>query len=221
MKELLIKNLFEEGHSLAYPYFKDYEYPYEVLLHIKDIVLAIGKGLSLEEYDHHSDDIWIHKSAKIAPSASISGPTIIGKDTELRTGAFIRGNALIGNNCVVGNSCEVKNAIMSDYSQAPHFNYVGDSIVGFHGHMGAGSVLSNFKNDGSNIKVIYRGDKIETGLRKFGAILGDYVEVGCNSVVGPGAIIGRHTNIYPLSFVRGFVEENSIYKSKTDIVKKK
>lgn len=221
MKEILITSLFEEGHSLAYPYFKDYDYPYEVLPHIKEIVLEIGKGLSLEEYDHPSDDIWIHKSAKIAPNASISGPTIIGKNAEVRVGAFIRGSALIGDNCVVGNSCEVKNAIMSDYAQAPHFNYVGDSILGFHGHMGAGSVLSNFKNDGSNISTTYKGEKIATGLRKFGAILGDYVEVGCNAVVGPGAIIGKHTNIYPTSFVRGFVEEYSIYKSKTDIVKKK
>lgn len=221
MKELLTISLFEEGHSLAYPFFEDYRYPYEIIPHIGEIVLEIGANLDLNEYDHPSDDVWIHKSAIIHPSASISGPAIIGKESELRIGAFIRENVLIGEGCVIGNSCEIKNAIISDSSQVPHFNYVGDSILGFHAHMGAGAMLSNYKSDGSIVNVVFGERKIATGLMKFGAILGDYAEIGCHSVLAPGTIVGKKATIYPLSFVRGYVKENSIYKKKGEVVDKR
>ena len=183
--------------------------------------MEIGKGLSEEEYDKLADDIWVAKDATVFPSAYIAGPAIIGHKTEVRHGAYIRGKALVGNNCVVGNSTELKNVIIFDNVQVPHYNYVGDSILGYRSHMGAGSITSNVKSDKTNVCVNLKNKKIETGLKKFGAMLGDFVEVGCNSVLNPGTVIGRNSNIYPLSSVRGVVPENSIFKTQDKIVTKK
>lgn len=206
--------------TIAKDIFQDTTYPWEVLPKIKDFLLVLGVGLSLEEYDHPKEDVWIAKSADIAPTASITGSCIIGKNTEVRPGAFIRGNAIVGENCVVGNSTELKNVILFNNVQVPHYNYVGDSILGYKSHMGAGSITSNVKSDKTNVTIRYEGDIIETGLRKMGAILGNYVEVGCNSVLNPGSIIGSNTNVYPLSMIRGFVPKGSIYKRQGEVAKK-
>ncbi len=217
-----IKNteLFEAGHSLAEKRIFECEYPWQVLPKIKEIILEIGKELPADRYDSPSEGIWIAKSAKVSPSASISAPCIIGEDTEVRQCAFIRGSALVGDGCVIGNSTELKNCIISDGCQVPHFNYVGDSILGYKSHMGAGSVTSNVKSDKTLVCVRAGDEKIETGLKKFGAMLGDFVEVGCNSVLNPGTVIGPHSNVYPLSSVRGAVPADSIFKSARNIVKK-
>ena len=196
------------------------EYPWQALSAISDAILAIGKTLPEDEFDHPSEDIWIAKDAKVFPTAYIGGPCIIDHGTEVRHCAFIRGSALVGRNCVVGNSVELKNVILFDNVQTPHYNYVGDSILGYKAHMGAGSITSNVKSDKSLVSVRFGGELIPTERKKFGAVLGDFVEVGCNSVLNPGTIIGRHSNIYPVSCVRGVVPENSIYKSKGDIVYK-
>ena len=196
------------------------EYPWLALPKIKEFILALGKTLSPDEYDLVGEDVWIAKSAKIAPSATVNGPAIIGADTELRTGAFIRGSVIVGCGCVVGNSCELKNAILFDSVQVPHFNYIGDSILGYKSHTGAGAITSNVKSDKTLVKVRSEDGAIETGLKKFGAMLGDYVEVGCNSVLNPGTVVGRNTNIYPLSSVRGTVPPNSIFKSSDNICPK-
>jgi len=220
--QLKVTELYEEGHTLAWPYLQQVTYPWEILSKIKDIILEIGPTLDPEVYDNPSEGVWVAKSAKVFPSAYLGSPCIIGENTEVRHGAFIRGNALVGNGCVVGNSVELKNVIISDNVQVPHYNYVGDSVLGFKSHMGAGSITSNVKSDKTLVVVKADGEKIETGLKKFGAMLGDYVEVGCNSVLNPGTVIGSHSNVYPTSSVRGVVPANSIFKSGkgTEIVSK-
>ena len=223
MKEqLTIQALFEDlGHSMSAPYLAKLTYPWEILPMISDIIREIGATLSEEEYDRIGEDIWIAKSATVAPTASISGPCIIGKGTEVRHCAFIRGSALVGDGAVVGNSTELKNCILFDGVQVPHYNYVGDSVLGYKSHMGAGSITSNVKSDKTNVTILCDGERVETGRRKMGAILGDLVEIGCGSVLNPGSIIGSHTNIYPLSFVRGFVPQNSILKRDGSVVEKR
>ena len=214
--------LYDLTHTLAAPLLAKYEYPWEALAGIKEFVIELGKTLSPEEYDSPAENVWIAKSAKIAPSATVNAPCIIGKDTELRTGAFIRGSVIVGEGCVVGNSCELKNAILFDSVQVPHFNYIGDSILGYRSHTGAGAITSNVKSDKTLVSVKgENGTPIPTGLKKFGAMIGDFVEVGCNSVLNPGTIIGRNSNVYPLSSVRGTVPPNSIFKSQGNIVEKK
>ena len=206
--------------TIARDIFNDVEFPWEVLAKIGDFIIELGKTLPKDEYELRGDNIWIAKSAKIADNVSITGPCIIGKGTEVRPGAFIRGKAIVGENCVVGNSTELKNVILFNNVQVPHYNYVGDSILGYKSHMGAGSITSNVKSDKTNVTIKYEGDIIETGLKKMGAILGNYVEVGCNSVLNPGTIIGSNTNIYPLSMVRGYVPKGSIYKKQGEIAEK-
>lgn len=221
MVEIQTEQLYDLSHTLAKDLLSDCVYPWEALAKIKDFVRELGKRLPAEEYDAVADDVWIAKDAKIAPSATILGPTIIGKGTEVRPGAYIRGAVLVGEGCVVGNSCELKNSILFDCVQVPHFNYVGDSILGYRSHTGAGAITSNVKSDKTPVAVHTANGKIETGLKKFGAMLGDFVEVGCNSVLNPGTVIGRHSNVYPLSSVRGFVPSESIFKGPNNIVPKK
>lgn len=213
--------LLSLDHTLAAPLFENAEYPWQVLPLISDFIKALGPTLSPDNYDNPAENVWIAKSAVIAPSASITGPCIIGPETEVRHGAFIRGSALVGAGCVVGNSAELKNVILFDNVQTPHYNYVGDSILGYKSHMGAGAITSNVKSDRSLVAVKDGDDVIETGLKKFGTVLGDNVEIGCNSVLNPGSVVGRDTNVYPLSSVRGVVPENSIFKAQGDIAPKK
>lgn len=219
MSAITIKDLYDLNETIAKDLFEGKTYPWEVLPEIGDFVTKLGETLS-DEFDHPEENIWIHKSVKIAKTATLNGPLIIDADTEVRPGAFIRGNVLVGKNCVVGNSTELKNVVLFNTVQVPHYNYVGDSILGTHSHMGAGSITSNVKSDKTLVVVKNDGEEIETGLKKFGAMIGDYVEVGCNSVLNPGTVIGRNTNIYPLSPVRGVVPENSIYKGSDKIVDK-
>lgn len=214
------KELFSLEKSLAGEYLAQFEYPWQALSGIKELILTLGEGLDKNEYDEISENVWVHKSVKIAPTAYIGAPCIIGKNTEVRQSAFIRSAALIGEGCVIGNSTEVKNAIIFDGVQVPHFNYVGDSILGCKSHLGAGAVTSNVKSDKSLVTVKTPDGIIETGLKKFGAMVGDNVEVGCNSVLNPGTVIGRNSNVYPLSSVRGSVPENSIFKNQSTIVTK-
>ena len=214
------KDLLDLDHSLAKDYLARFEYPWEALSGIKDTILEIGKTLDKDEYDEISENVWVAKSARIFPTAYLGAPCIIGPESEVRHCAFIRGSALVGKGCVVGNSVELKNVIIFDNVQVPHYNSVGDSILGYKSHMGAGSITSNVKSDKTLVVVRDKDERIETGLKKFGAILGDHVEVGCNSVLNPGTVIGRNTNIYPVSRVRGVVPENSIYKDKDHIVGK-
>ena len=220
MSAITIKDLYDLNETIAKDLFEGKTYPWEVLPEIGDFVTKLGETLS-DEFDHPEENIWIHKSVKIAKTATLNGPLIIDADTEVRPGAFIRGNVLVGKNCVVGNSTELKNVVLFNTVQVPHYNYVGDSILGTHSHMGAGSITSNVKSDKTLVVVKNDREEIETGLKKFGAMIGDYVEVGCNSVLNPGTVIGKNTNIYPLSPVRGVVPENSIYKSSDKIVDKK
>lgn len=220
MSNIEIKDLYDLNETIAKDLFEGKTYPWEVLPEIGDFVMKLGVTLS-DDFDHPEDNIWIHKSVKIAKTATLNGPLIIDADTEVRPGAFIRGNVLVGKNCVVGNSTELKNVVLFNTVQVPHYNYVGDSILGTHSHMGAGSITSNVKSDKTLVVVKNDGEKIETGLKKFGAMIGDYVEVGCNSVLNPGTVVGRNTNVYPLSPVRGVVPENSIYKSAENIADKK
>ncbi|MCD7826584.1 MAG: UDP-N-acetylglucosamine pyrophosphorylase [Clostridiaceae bacterium] len=219
-EQLKCNALFQMDETIARDIFCDATYPWEVLPRIKDFLPKLGKCLSLEEYEYRGNDIWIAKSASVAPTATINGPCIIGRNTEIRPGAFIRGNAIVGEDCVVGNSTELKNVILFNHVQVPHYNYVGDSILGYKSHMGAGSITSNVKSDKTNVTIRCENDVIPTGLKKMGAILGDYVEVGCNSVLNPGSILGTNTNVYPLSMVRGFIPKDSIYKSQGEIVQK-
>lgn len=209
---------FEKGHTLAWDHLVKYEQPWEILPTIKDIVMEIAQNLDKDKYYQQSENVWIAKSAIIYPNVYIKGPCIIGENTEVRPSAFIRGNALIGDNCVIGNSTEVKNSIIFDNVQVPHFNYVGDSILGFKSHMGAGAVTSNVKSDKGLVKIKKDNIYIDTGLKKFGAILGDRTEVGCNSVLCPGSVIGKDCIIYPLSRVRGFLKERSIFKNENNII---
>ena len=215
------KNLLDLDHTLAKDYLSNFEYPWQSLKGISDEIIRIGKSLSKDEYDEVKENVWIHKTAKVFESAYLGAPLIVGPNSEVRHCAFIRSSALVGANCVVGNSCELKNVILFDNVQVPHYNYVGDSILGYKSHMGAGSITSNVKSDKTLVVVKnYDGEKIETEIKKFGAILGDNVEVGCNSVLNPGTIVGRNTNIYPLSRVRGVIAADSIYKDADNIVAK-
>ena len=221
MEECKISNLYSLDETIAKDLLIKYTYPWEVLPHIEKFILELGKKLPKEEYNQIGEDVWIHKTAKVFESAYIHGPAIICKDAEIRHCAFIRGKAIVGEGAVVGNSTELKNVILFNKVQVPHYNYVGDSILGYKSHMGAGSITSNVKSDKSNVTIRYEGDLIETGLKKMGAILGNYVEVGCNSVMNPGTIIGSNTNVYPLSMIRGYIPKGSIYKKQGDIVEKK
>lgn len=220
MKLITNQDLFDLTHTAAASLFETYEYPWQVLPHIGETILTLGKTLSAETYDEVQPNVWIAKSAKVAPTASIQGPCIIGPDTEVRHCAFIRGNVLVGAGAVVGNSTELKNVILFDAVQVPHYNYVGDSVLGHRSHMGAGSITSNVKSDKTLVVVKDGEASYETGLKKMGAILGDFVEVGCGSVLNPGTIVGSHSNIYPLSSVRGVVAANSIYKKAGEIAEK-
>ncbi len=220
MEELKIKNLYNLDETIAKDIFTGKEYPWEVLPYIGEYIKQLGSTLPTDEYDKVGEDIWIAKSAKVAKTAYINGPCIIGKNTEVRHCAFIRGNALVGEGCVVGNSTELKNVIIFNCVQVPHYNYVGDSVLGYKSHMGAGSITSNVKQDKTLVTVNVNGTKVDTGLKKFGAMLGDNVEVGCNSVLNPGTVVGRHSNIYPLSMVRGYIAADSIYKKSGEIVAK-
>ena len=220
MEELKIKNLYNLDETIAKEIFAGKEYPWEVLPYIGEYIKELGSTLPTDEYDKVGEDIWIAKSAKVAKTAYINGPCIIGKNTEVRHCAFIRGNALVGEGCVVGNSTELKNVIIFNCVQVPHYNYVGDSVLGYKSHMGAGSITSNVKQDKTLVTVNVNGTKVDTGLKKFGAMLGDNVEVGCNSVLNPGTVVGRHSNIYPLSMVRGYIAADSIYKKSGEIVAK-
>jgi len=215
-----IENLYNLKETIAADLFKGKEFPWEVLPEIGAFALKLGTQLSGEEYEKIGEDVWIARSATVAPTASINGPAIIGKNTEVRPGAFIRGNVIVGEGAVVGNSTELKNVVLFNKVQVPHYNYVGDSILGFKAHMGAGSITSNVKADKK--LVVVKGDeyRIETGIKKFGAMLGDDAEIGCNSVLNPGTVIGRNTNVYPLSSVRGVVPADSIYKHEGCTVKK-
>ena len=216
-----IKDMYDLDHTMAKEYLEGFTYPWEALKGIKELIIELGKQLDKEEYDEVSENVWVHKTAKVFPTAYLGAPCIIGPNTEVRHCAFIRGSALVGADCVVGNSVELKNVILFDHVQTPHYNYVGDSILGYYSHMGAGSITSNVKSD-KKLVVVHNGiEKIETGLKKFGAMVGDYVEVGCNSVLNPGSVIGRHSNVYPTSCVRGVVPENSIWKNSGEIISKK
>ena len=214
------ENLFDLTHSLAGKYLAGFAYPWQALKGIRELILALGPDLG-EEYEERMPQVWVHRTAVVAPTAFLGAPCIIGAGTEVRHCAFIRGSALVGENCVVGNSVELKNVILFDNVQVPHYNYVGDSILGYKSHMGAGSLTSNVKSDQSLVVVHNGGEHIPTGLKKFGAMVGDYVEVGCNSVLNPGTVVGRHSNIYPLSCVRGVVPGDSIWKTGGIVVKKK
>lgn len=211
--------LFDLKHSAAGEYLAGFEYPWQALKGIKDLILSLGAALG-DDYTEVSSQVWVHKSATVAPTAFLGAPCIIGANTEVRHCAFIRGSALVGENCVIGNSVELKNVILFDNVQVPHYNYVGDSILGYKSHMGAGSVTSNVKSDKTLVTVKDGEASMETGLKKFGAMLGDFVEVGCNSVLNPGTVIGRNTSIYPTSCVRGVVAEDSIWKAGGIVVKK-
>lgn len=220
MEEAKIKNLYNLNETIAKELLEKYEYPWEVLPNIEEFIIKLGNSLDSNEYLKRGENIWIHKTAKIFDSAYIAGPTIICENAEVRQCAFIRGKAIVGKNSVVGNSTELKNVILFNNVQVPHYNYVGDSILGFHSHMGAGSITSNVKSDKKLVVIKSNNEKIETGIKKVGAFIGDYVEVGCQSVLNPGTVIGKNTNIYPLSSVRGVIPADSIYKSKDQIVEK-
>ncbi|MBR3040781.1 MAG: UDP-N-acetylglucosamine pyrophosphorylase [Lachnospiraceae bacterium] len=217
---LMIKNLYTLEETIAAEIFEGKTYPWEVLPEIKTFIIKLGESLPADRFECREGNIWIAKSAKVYPTATILGPTIIDEDTEVRPGAFIRGNAIVGKKCVVGNSTELKNVILFNNVQVPHYNYVGDSVLGYKSHMGAGAVTSNVKSDKTLVVVKNGEEHIETGLKKFGAMLGDNVEVGCNSVLNPGTVIGRYSNVYPTSSVRGFVPSNHIFKDAKHIVEK-
>ena len=221
MEECKIKNLYNLDETIAKELLEKFEYPWEVLPEINNFILEVGPKLDPEVYELKGENIWIAKSANVYSSAYIKGPAIIGENAEVRHCAFIRGKAIVGNNAVVGNSTELKNVILFNNVQVPHYNYVGDSILGYKAHMGAGSITSNVKSDKKLVVIKDGAEEIETGLKKIGAMLGDNVEVGCGSVLNPGSIIGKNTNIYPLSSVRGVVSANSIYKNQNEVVDKK
>ena len=220
VKELTISELYTLDETIAKDLFEGATYPWEVLPKISAFILELGKTLPEDEYDKVGEDVWIAKSAKVFDSAYIHGPAIIGKDAEVRHCAFIRGNAIVGEGAVVGNSTELKNVVLFNKVQVPHYNYVGDSILGYRSHMGAGSITSNVKSDKKLVIVKTQEEKIETGIKKFGAMLGDCVEVGCGTVLNPGSVVGKNTNIYPLSSVRGYVPAGSIYKKQGEIAEK-
>lgn len=221
MKQCEIRNLYSLEETIAKDKLMELTYPWEALPKIGAWIKELGETLDVDKYEKRGEDVWVAKSAKIFPNASIYGPAIIGEETEVRPGAFVRGNALVGNHCVVGNSTELKNVILFNNVQVPHYNYVGDSILGYKAHMGAGSITSNVKSDKTLVVVKDGEEKIETGLKKFGAMLGDQVEVGCNSVLNPGTVIGKQTNVYPLSSVRGVINANSIFKAPGNVCEKR
>ncbi len=213
-EDITVKCLFPpSGRSVAEPYLASFAYPWEALEGLADFIRGYGKTLSRELYEEIAEDVWVAKSARISPSASIQGPAIIGEGSELRVGAFLRGAVLVGKDCVVGNSVELKNCILFDCAQVPHFNYVGDSILGYRAHLGAGAITSNVKSDKSLVTVTFEGDRLETGRRKLGAILGEGVEIGCQTVLNPGTVIGEESRIYPLCSVRGYVPPRTLCKS--------
>lgn len=216
-ENMAIANLYDLQYTQARPLLENLTYPWEALPLIGSFILELGKTLSPEEYEQREENVWISKSAKLYPNIYIAGPAIIGPNTEVRPGAFIRGNALIGAGCVVGNSTEIKNAILFDGAQAPHYNYIGDSILGHKAHTGAGAITSNLKQDHSSVTIRDGSERVETGMRKFGAMLGDGAEIGCGSVLNPGTVVGRGARVYPLSMVRGFVPGFSIYKRAGEI----
>ena len=220
MKDFTISNMLDLNETIAAELFEGKTYPWEVLPEIGEFIIKLGKTLDPSEYEKKGENVWIAKSATVAPTASITGPAIIGREAEVRHCAFIRGKAIVGEGAVVGNSTELKNAVLFNKVQVPHYNYVGDSILGYKSHMGAGSITSNVKSDKKLVEVHLDDTKIETHMKKIGAILGDYVEVGCGSILNPGTIVGRHSNIYPLSSVRGYVAGHSIYKNKNEVVQK-
>lgn len=221
MNDIRIQNLYDTTQTIAEELFAGAVYPWEVLSKIHDFILKLGETLPEDLYEKRGEDIWVAKSATVAPTACLNGPLIIDEEAEIRHCAYIRGNAIVGKGVVVGNSTELKNVVLFNRVQVPHYNYVGDSILGFRSHMGAGSIVSNLKSDKTLVKVRDGLHSYETGLKKMGAMLGDYVEVGCNSVLNPGTVIGRNSNIYPTSCVRGVIPENSIFKAADDIIVKK
>lgn len=220
MEQFTVKNLYNLNETIAAKLLEEVTYPWEALSRISGFIVALGKKLSKDDYTEVKENVWIANSAKVAPTACINGPAIIDGEAEIRHCAFIRGNAIVGKGAVVGNSTELKNVILFNKVQVPHYNYVGDSILGFKAHMGAGSITSNVKSDKTLVVVKNGGEQIATGLKKFGAMLGDNVEVGCNSVLNPGTVIGRNSNIYPTSMVRGCIPEGSIYKKQGEIAEK-
>lgn len=220
MEQCRIRNLYTLEETIAAEIFEGAEYPWEVLPKIGNFILKLGATLDETEYEKRGENVWIAKSAKVAPTAYINGPAIIGNETEVRHCAFIRGNAIVGEGAVVGNSTELKNVILFNKVQVPHYNYVGDSILGYKAHMGAGSITSNVKSDKKHVVVKAGNERMETGLKKFGAMLGDCVEVGCGSVLNPGTVVGPHSNIYPLSSVREVVPAHSIYKKRGEVAEK-
>ena len=220
MEACKISNMYTLSETIATGLFEGAEYPWEVLPKIHDFILELGKSLPADKFEKRGEDIWIAKSATVAPTACLNGPLIVDEEAEIRHCAFVRGNAIVGKGAVVGNSTELKNVVLFNKVQVPHYNYVGDSVLGFKSHMGAGSITSNVKSDKTLVVVKSADEKIETGLKKMGAMLADHVEVGCNSVLNPGTVIGRNSNIYPTSCVRGCIPANSIYKNEKEIVEK-
>lgn len=220
MESCFIKNMYDLNETIAADLFAGADYPWEVLGKIKDFIIELGNSLDPERFEKRGETIWVAKSAEVAPTACLNGPLIIDEEAQIRHCAFIRGSAIVGKGAVIGNSTELKNVVIFNSVQVPHYNYVGDSILGYKSHMGAGSITSNVKSDKTLVTVKNGSQQIQTGLKKFGAMLGDFVEVGCNSVLNPGTVVGRHTNIYPLSMVRGVVTAHSIYKNKNEIAAK-
>lgn len=220
-ENLLAKNLYDFDKTMAKPLFDTIDYPWQALSKIKEFIIEIGKTLDKNIYEQREEYVWVAKNADVFDSAYLGGPLIICEGAQVRQCAFIRGSAIVGREAVVGNSTELKNSILFDGVQTPHYNYVGDSILGYKSHTGAGTITSNLKSDKTLVTVLNGSEKVETGVKKFGAMLGDFVEVGCNSVLNPGTVIGKHTNVYPLSFVRGYVPENSIYKRLGEIAEKR
>lgn len=220
MENAKISNLYDLDQTIAKDLFEGLTYPWEALAKISDFIKELGPTLDPEKFEQRGENIWVAKSAKVAPTASLNGPLIIDEEAEVRHCAFVRGSAIVGKGSVVGNSTELKNVVIFNSVQVPHYNYVGDSVLGYKSHMGAGSITSNVKSDKTLVVVKDGKEEIKTGLKKFGAMLGDYVEVGCNSVLNPGTVIGRHSNVYPLSSVRGVIPGNSIYKNRNEVVEK-
>ncbi len=220
IQDYTIARLLDLNETIAAEYLKNYTYPWEVLPHIKDILLEIGPSLPKDRFEEREKNVWVAKSAEVFDSAYLAGPCIIDEDAQIRQCAFIRANALVGKGCVVGNSCELKNVILFNKCEVPHYNYVGDSILGFHAHMGAGAITSNIKSDRTDVVVHDGSESAATGLRKMGAVLGDWCEIGCNSVLNPGSVVGRRSNVYPLSMVRGCIPANHIYKDREHVVEK-
>ena len=220
MDELKISSLYSLDKTIAADIFEGLTYPWEALPKISEFIIQLGKTLDPNIYEQRGENIYVARSAKVAPTAYLGGPLIICEGAEIRHCAFSRGSAIVGRNAVVGNSTELKNSLLFDSVQVPHYNYVGDSILGYKAHMGAGSITSNLKADKTLVTIMCRGEKIETGVKKFGAMLGDYADIGCNSVLNPGTVIGKNTSVYPLSMVRGYVESGSIYKNKNEVVKR-